>query len=225
VFETMLVRDGRVHALHRHLDRLAHSVAALYGMRLPRDLAGRVHAEAAGLRGEHRLRVDVVPGEEVTITTGPVAAGSRRPVALMPFVVAGGLGPHKWRDRRLLDRFAARYRGTISGCETVPVLVDSDGTVLEAAWGNFWVVEDDALITPPADGRILPGVTRSLLLELATALGLAPREEPISLHRAQAAPLTFATSAIRLAVPATLQGSAAAPAAPVDRIRAALGAH
>jgi para-aminobenzoate synthetase/4-amino-4-deoxychorismate lyase len=87
------------------------------------------------------------------------------------------------------------------------------------------VVEDDALITPPADGRILPGVTRSLLLELATALGLDPREEPISLHRAQAAPLTFATSAIRLAVPATLQGSAAAPAAPVDRIRAALGAH
>ncbi len=220
----MLVRDGRVHAAHRHLDRLASSVGALYGMRLPRDLASRVDTEAAGLGGEHRLRVDVVPGEAVTITTGPVAAGSRRPVALMPFVMAGGLGAHKWRDRRLLE-VAPRYRGAISGCETVPLLVDSDGTVLEAAWGNVWVHDADALITPPADGRILPGVTRSLLLELAPSLGLDGREEPISLHRARAAPVTFVTSAIRLAVPATLQGSAAAPAALVDRIRAALKAH
>jgi hypothetical protein len=38
----------------------------------------------------------------------------------------------------------------------------------------------------------------------------------------RAAPVTFATSSIRLAVPATLGGDAAAPAAPVDRIRAAL---
>jgi para-aminobenzoate synthetase / 4-amino-4-deoxychorismate lyase len=225
VFETMLVRDGRVHAPRRHLDRLAHSVGALYGMRLPQDLRGRVHTEAAGLSGEHRLRVDVVPGEDVSISTRPVPAGSRHPVALEPFVVSGGLGPHKWRDRRLLD-IAARYRGAISGvCEQVPLLIDSDGTVLEAAWGNFWVLDGDALITPPADGRILPGVTRSLLLELAPSLGLDPREEPISLHRADAAPCAFATSAIRLAVPATLRGSAAAPAALVHRIRTVLGAR
>jgi para-aminobenzoate synthetase/4-amino-4-deoxychorismate lyase len=223
VFETMLVRDGRVHAQHRHLDRLAHSVIALYGMRLPRALRGRVRTEAAGLSGQHRLRVDVIPGADVSITTTVVAAGPRPPVTLEPFVVAGGLGPHKWRDRSLLD-IASRYRGAISSHEQVPLLIDSDGMVLEAAWGNFWVLEGDALITPPADGRILPGVTRSLLLELAPSLGLDPREEPISLHRARAAPCAFATSAIRLAVPATLHGSPAAPAALVHRLRTALGA-
>jgi para-aminobenzoate synthetase / 4-amino-4-deoxychorismate lyase len=223
VFETMLVGDGRIHALQRHLDRLAHSIGALYGRRLPPRLHDRLRAEAAGLAGEHRLRVDVVPGEDIAITTRPVAAGSRQPVALEPFVVAGGLGPHKWRDRRLLD-IAARHRGTISGCERVPLLLDADGTVLEAAWGNLWVLDGDALVTPPADGRILPGVTRALLLELAPSLGLRPREEPISLHRAQTVPVTFVTSAIRLAVPATLTGTAAAPAAPVGRIRAALAA-
>ena len=104
----------------------------------------------------------------------------------------------------------------MSGREpAAPLLLDSDGTVLEAAWGNVWLLEGDALVTPPADGRILPGVTRALLLELAPSLGLRPREEPVSLHRLRAAPLTFATSAIRLAVPATLGGSAgAAPARP-----------
>lgn len=232
VFETMLVRDGRLHAPERHLDRLAHSIAALYGWRLPRGLGQRLNGEAAGLAGQHRLRVDVVSGEDIAVTTRPVAAGYRQAVVLEPFVVPGGLGPHKWRDRRLVD-IAARYRGAISGHERAaapaaaptPLLVDSDGTVLEAAWGTFWVLDGNTLVTPPADGRILPGVTRSLLLELAPSLGLGAREAPISLDRARTAPVTFATSAIRLAVPATLSDGAATPASPVDRIRTALGAH
>lgn len=218
----MLVRDGRVHAQQRHLDRLAHSIGALYGRRLPANIARRLHDAAGALTGEHRLRIDVVPRADAEISTAAVPAGYRRPVTLEPLVVPGGLGPHKWRDRSLLD-IASRYRGTISGHDPTPLLVDSDGTVLEAGWGNVWLLEGDTLVTPPADGRILPGVTRALLLELAPSLGLRARQEPISLHRALRAPLTFATSAIRLAVPATLSGAAAPPGAAVDRIRAALG--
>jgi para-aminobenzoate synthetase/4-amino-4-deoxychorismate lyase len=225
VFETMLVRDGRIHALGRHLERLSHSAAAVYGRRLPRALSDRLRAHAAGLAGEHRLRVDVVPGEDLVVSSAPVAPGYRRAVTVAPLVVPGGLGPHKWRDRRLLD-LASRYRAAISGREAAELLVDADGAVLEAAWGNFWLLEGDAVITPPADGRILPGVTRALLLELAPSLGLRAREEPITLHRARSAPCAFATSAIRLAVPATLSGgSAPATSAPVDRIRTALAAH
>jgi para-aminobenzoate synthetase / 4-amino-4-deoxychorismate lyase len=224
VFETMLVRGGRVHARRRHLDRLAHSTGALYGLRLPPGLGDRVSDAAAGLTGEHRLRVDVVPGEEVAISAHPVAPGAHRAVTLEPLVLPGGLGEHKWRDRRLVG-IASRYRGTISGHEQAALLVDADGSVLEAAWGNFWVLEGDILITPPTDGRILPGVTRALLLELAPSLGLRAREEPISVHRARRTAVMFATSAIRLAVPATLSGVAAPPAAIVDRIRTALGHH
>jgi para-aminobenzoate synthetase / 4-amino-4-deoxychorismate lyase len=210
----MLVRGGRAQAAQRHLDRLGHSVAALYGIALPRDLLKNVQVTAADLpRGEHRLRVDVVPGEKPRVSTRPVAPGYRRPVTLAPLVIPGGLGPHKWRDRRLLDARPA---------DPAPLLIDADGTVLEAAWGNVWLLEDDHLITPPADGRILPGVTRALLLERAASLGLRAAEEPISLERARAAPVTFATSAIRLAVAATLTAAPASPTAPVDRIRTAL---
>jgi para-aminobenzoate synthetase/4-amino-4-deoxychorismate lyase len=216
VFETMLVRDGRIQALAHHLDRLGRSIAALYGRRLPSGLPDRLRVHAAGTPGEHRLRVDVVPGQDITVTMTPVAPGSRRAVTLAPLVVPGGLGPHKWRDRRLLDARPA---------DPTPLLVDSDGTVLEGAWGNLWVLEGDRLLTPPADGRILPGVTRAALLELAPALGYRVREEPIALDRARQAPATFMTSAIRLAVPATLSGGGAGPAAVVDRIRTALGAH
>lgn len=216
VFETMLVRGGQVQARQRHLDRLAHSIGALYGMRLPADLADRLRGEAAALGGEHRLRVDVVPGDGVSVTSRPVAPGSGQPVTLAPLVVPGGLGPHKWRDRRLLDARPAH---------PVPLLIDADGTALEGAWGNLWLLEADRLITPPADGRILPGVTRALLLELAPSLGYHPREEPVTLDRARRAPVAFMTSAIRLAVPAGLAGQTAPPPAAVDRIRAALTNH
>ena len=216
VFETMLVGDGRVHERRRHLDRLGHSIGALYGMPLPPDLDARLDDAAAGLAGEHRLRLDAVPGAAISVSIRPVAAGFRRPVRLEPLVVPGGLGSHKWRDRRMLDARPA---------DPAPLLIDADETVLEAAWGNFWLLEDDTLVTPPADGRILPGVTRAVVLELAPSLGLRPREEPITLHRARAAPVTFTTSAIRLAVAATLTGRPGPLTARVDRIRTALAAH
>ena len=40
--------------------------------------AARLADEAAGLSGEHRLRVDVVPGAGVSVTTRPVAGGLPR---------------------------------------------------------------------------------------------------------------------------------------------------
>ena len=79
-------------------------------------------------------------------------------------MLPGGLGRHKWRDRRLLQALAAHSPGT------VPLLLDTDGQVLEAAHANVWLVVGQALITPPADGRILPGVSRTALLARPRAL-------------------------------------------------------
>jgi para-aminobenzoate synthetase / 4-amino-4-deoxychorismate lyase len=101
-------------------------------------------------------------------------------------VLPGGLGAHKWRDRTLLDALAALQPGT------VPLLIGSDELVLEAAHANLWIAEGDTLLTPPADGRILPGVTRS---ELLTGDGTA-REESIDLRRLATADAVFLTSAI-----------------------------
>src|SRR4029453_14878172 len=56
------------------------------------------------------------------------------PVTLSPAILPGGLGAHKWRDRRLLDELAQRVGA-------VPLIVDLDGDVLEAAASNLFVVE------------------------------------------------------------------------------------
>ena len=211
VFETLLVGDGHARALDAHLARLEGSVRALYGLPLPPDTAARVTERAAAAGGDRRVRVDVLPRDgrlDVAITLSGVPA--RAPVTLSPLEVPGGLGAHKWRDRTLVE-------GDRDGA--TPLIVDTDGSVLEAAWANLWVLDGDSLTTPPLDGRILPGVTRARLLAVAPRLGLRVREAPI----AGAAGTLFLTSALRLAVPASLGGRPTAEQiAAVDRIAAAL---
>jgi para-aminobenzoate synthetase/4-amino-4-deoxychorismate lyase len=64
--------------------------------------------------------------------------------------------------------------------------------VLESGSGNVFILESDTLVTPPADGRILPGVTRAELIRTAHVL-----VEPIDLARLDAADEVFVTSSIR----------------------------
>ena len=219
----MLVRDGRVHAREAHLRRLANSVGDLYGLGLPADLPVSLAQHASALVGAHRLRVDASPDRgalRIELQTTPLAAGRPEPRGpARRSRCSGGVGSHKWCDRRLLESLAGPGR--------VPLLVDRDGDVLEAAWANVWLIEGRMLVTPPADGRLLPGVTRGLLIELAPRAGYDVTVEPISMERVQSAPAIFLTSALRLAVSATLQtgdvalASAAEPPA-VAAIRALL---
>jgi para-aminobenzoate synthetase / 4-amino-4-deoxychorismate lyase len=214
VFETLLLCDGRAPALHAHLARLERSVHTLYGLSLPSDTAARVAERAAATQGDRRARVDVVPEAgalniAVTVSDAP----ARAPVALTPLHVPGGLGAHKWRDRALIE---ANSNGATA------LIVDADETVLEAAWANVWILDGDTLITPPLDGRLLPGVTRARLLTLAPRLGLNVREAPITLAQAHDAGTLFLTSALRLAVPAGLPDRPAQERPEIDRIAAAL---
>lgn len=199
VFETLLVRSGRIQALVAHLARLAGSVRDLYGQELPAELHTVLPERAAALAGEHRLRVDVVPVRSAlrwSVRTSPLDPRRPRVVRCAPVVVPGGIGRHKWSDRRLLDRLGAGG--------PVPLIVDRDGSVLEAAWASFWLLDGPRLVTPPADGRLLPGVTRARLLELAPSIGLRAAEEPISLVAAVHAPAILLTSSVQLAVRGTV---------------------
>ncbi|MDP9384183.1 MAG: aminotransferase class IV, partial [Actinomycetota bacterium] len=123
---------------------------------------------------------------EIAVERGPLPRGA--PVRLRSVCVPGGLGAHKWLDRRLLDALATAAPGEL------PLLVDLDGLVLEASRANVLVLEGDALATPPLDGRILPGTTRA---DVLARTGFDVREEPIGLGRLLGADAVVLTSALR----------------------------
>jgi para-aminobenzoate synthetase/4-amino-4-deoxychorismate lyase len=184
VFETMLVLEGRPVELDSHLERLAGSLHALYGAELPADARGAVLTHGSEVHhGKLRLTVAPANGQLHThIATTEIEAGkvfppSERGVALRSFVVDGGLGDHKWADRRLLERAgAAAPQGEL------PLLVDSDGAVLEAARGSVFIAGEGWLATPPTDGRILPSIARRQAIEVARADGIETRERQLALN-------------------------------------------
>lgn len=189
VFETMLVRRGVVQRCPAHLDRLADG-AEQAGVPVPSDITSQIMRRADAL-GTARLRVELGAGG-VRWASGPLPTPGP-PVELVACLLPGGLGSAKWADRRLLDALAAAVGAT-------PLLVDGDGAVLEAAWGSVWIEEGGGLLTPPADGRILPGVTRAALL------GEDPRcaTAPLTLARLRAADGVWLSSALRGLVRARL---------------------
>jgi para-aminobenzoate synthetase/4-amino-4-deoxychorismate lyase len=207
VFETLLVRDGIAVRAAEHLARLAESASTCWGAALPGGLAERVAEAASDATADQRtatLRLIVDPP---TGPTGPltveVEIGPPRhrtlPVALVPFTLPGGLGAHKWRDRRVLDTLAR-----IAGGAT-PLLLDGDGGVLEAAWGSVFLLDGDGLRTPPLDGRLLPGVTRAAVLRAAAEVGLAAREGSFGFAGLAAADGILLSSALAGVVPAVLR--------------------
>jgi para-aminobenzoate synthetase/4-amino-4-deoxychorismate lyase len=215
IFETLLVRDGIAVAADRHLARLAASADELYGVALPASLAALVGHAALEQGGPCRLRVLLDPDGAVALDVAPLPA-AREAVALAPVTVPGGLGPHKWRDRRLLD---ALERAT--GPTASPLLVDLDGGVLETSRSSLIVVLGDTLVSPAPDGRLLPGVTVARVLDAARAAGVPVERRPLALAELPTADGAFAVNALRGAEPVAAVG-AQALRAPDDRCRTAL---
>ena len=193
VFETTLVVDGHAVEVHAHLARLEASLAELYGLPLPPQARALIEEGAAGL-AFGRLRLTVVPGEEPTVRTAEVDAAlvfPSQPSEIALVDVSGWNGAHKWADRELLGGFEAEH------APAVPVLVDEDGSVLEGSRSNLFAVLDGGVVTPPTDGRILPGVARARAIELARAAGIEVAERPLSVDELAGANEVFMTGGVR----------------------------
>ncbi|MFL0503304.1 bifunctional anthranilate synthase component I family protein/class IV aminotransferase [Kocuria rhizophila] len=203
IFTTMLVREGRPEQLAEHLARLGSSVRACFSRELPGALAEQIVQRAASLAGPHRLRVTAVPDAgslRLEMTHAPLnppgAAPPVEPWVLRPVVVPGGWGCHKWADRGALDAAPGPWSPV---CD--PLLVDEDGTVLETGRANVFVVRGGVVTTPPADGRILPGVMRARVIAALRSAGYEVRERAIALADLAEVSEVFVTNALRGARP------------------------
>lgn len=198
VFETLLVVDGEPVELDAHLHRLAQGLEAVYSQELPPQLEDKMRTAAADT-SLGRLRCTLAPTEggfRVDLLAGGVGSETvfpERGVHLRAREIAGGLGAHKWVDRKGINRPAPGEAGA---------LITDEGEVLEAGWASVFAVRGGTLFTPPLDGRLLPGTTRAALLELSAREGIEAIEQPLAPKDLLSAEETFLTGSIRGIEPA-----------------------
>jgi len=200
VFETMLVLGGEPVELAAHLDRIAASLAALYGGELPDTAADLVRERCAGLP-LGRVRLTVSPagaGLDCEAVAKPIEPAIvfptwERGAELRGLPLAGGLGRHKLVDRPDLPN---------STGAVVPLLTEPDGEVLEGGRANVFVAQRGVLVTPRADGRILPGLTRAAAIAAARDEGIAVEERALTRAELLDADEVFLTGSVRGVEPA-----------------------
>ena len=176
VFETMLVLDGRPVELDAHLERLdVEPRRAVRASRCPRTRATSCSRRPA-TPALGRLRLDVSPAQGNAVRVADVDEAivfpsfEQRARAGAWWRCPGGIGAHKWADRRLLEQ-AESDAGAAS-----PLILDADDDASSRApaAASSWCATA-CCSTPPADGRLLPGVTRARVIELAAAAGIEVR--------------------------------------------------
>ncbi len=217
IFTSLLVTNGETRALAGHLARLDASARHVFGKGLPGTLRGDLAARLAE-SPTGRLRITIRPAGGPLRAQVEVLPLDQPPaeVSLRPVVVDGGLGAHKWLDRRLLAELA---RSMDLRLDEQLLIEDADGDALETDRANLFAVTGGVLCTPPTDGRLLPGVARDAVLRAASLAGLSVSVTPVSRSQLAAASEVFVTNAVHGVRPVrSIAGSPAAwPAGPVAR--------
>lgn len=210
VYEVLPVVGRRICHLDQHLDRLERSLGALaITPPVPRrvlplilDRVARLNRVADGVlyvqasRGvahrNHLLPADTPASLVVSAwrTSGPTPEQVEKGVSVVtrpdqrwkrPDIKTVGLLPN------VLARQSAKEAGAYEAW-----LVNDKGFVTEGSATNaFIIAQDGALLTHPADGSVLGGVTRANILQLARAAAINVGERPFTVAEALTAREAF----------------------------------
>ncbi len=208
IYEVVRTYRGTPFQLEAHLARLERSAKAI-GLTMPYQARDWRDFVAEGIkRGgyeESKVYIQVTRGVAPRDHAFPAAASSTVVMtirAMKPLAQAlreTGVGVVTMEDLRwgrcdiksvnLLPNVMAKQRAHEAGAfEAVFV---RDGLVTEGAVSNVMVVQAGALFTAPEGERILSGVTRALVLELARKEGVAVRERAVTLAELRGADEVF----------------------------------
>jgi D-alanine transaminase len=220
IYEVIRVYNSRPFLFEEHMRRLARSAAAIL-LELPFP-PERLAGIARELIDQSRLR-DAEIYLQVTRGVAPRGLGfpsTAQPTVLLavksPRALLLGMREHgvsmatvpddRWlhcdiKSIALLPNVLALERAHRAGADEA--LLVRDGFISEGASSNFFLVRQGILVTPVADWRILPGVTRAFVLQLAREGGIPAEERDIPGEELTQAEEAFITSTFREILPVT----------------------
>ena len=99
------------------------------------------------------------------------------------------------KTTNLLGQVLAKRAAEAAGADEA-LMIDAEGWVTEGGAVSFFIIDNaDRLRVRPLNGDLLPGVTRSTMLDVARELGIEMIEDKITLEDAYAASEAFVTGA------------------------------
>lgn len=218
-FETMMIRDGRIHLEPYHLNRIQQSLSALR-FDLPKLADPRIwitQAAELALRNGHdgfgRIRLTVFRG----------AGGLFDPENLHPnyLIESWALPEHfsDWNENGLVIGIASQLAKSADMLANLKhnnylvyamaaleakekhwndaLLLNTDGKLADSTIANLFIVEGSRFVTPPLSDGPVAGVRRSDLLSFMQRVGCRVEESSISPERLLQADEVFLTNALR----------------------------
>jgi branched-chain amino acid aminotransferase len=104
------------------------------------------------------------------------------------------------KSSNLLNNILAVREAKARGAEEA-LLLNHEGHIAEGASTNVFLVDDGGLRTPPLSAGILGGITREIVLELASSVGVTVREENLTMDDLLGADEAFLSSTTREILP------------------------
>lgn len=183
VFETISVTDGAPFALDRHLDRLRGS-AKIAGIAVPwsdheitaaasATIAAATDGDAGDVPARRRLRITVTSGSD-SDDAGPTLVVMVLPLAPREDTASVSISPWPINEMGPLvgAKVTSRHDYTIALTEArgrgsdEAILINTRGMLVEGTGSNLFLVVAGRLSTPSLATGCLPGVTRSLIIDL-----------------------------------------------------------
>ena len=215
LFETMRAYGGRVFRLDSHLGRLESSSRILELPIDTQELKGAViDTLQANQLSDARIRITVSIGEG-SMVLDPDSCGS--PTVL---VLAAHYQPYseevyqrgfraavssirrnsqspvpRLKSANFLESALAKREARRAGVDDA-LFLNEKGLLAEASTSNIFLVTNGVLKTPGLDSGLLPGITREVILELASGLGIRAIEQDTGLDELYQAEEAFLTNSM-----------------------------
>jgi branched-chain amino acid aminotransferase len=204
VFEGIRSYAGKVFRITEHLDRLWKSAKAIC-LEIPITKQDMVKAieDTLGVNDieDGYIRVIVTRGSG-TLGLDPTHCSNPQVIVITDYI---SLYPREFYENGLeiitvstvrnhpaalsprikslnyLNNILAKIEGLQAGCVEA-LMLNHKGEVAECTGDNIFLVRDGRLLTPPMEAGILGGITRDVVIELATGAGIEVREVPLTKH-------------------------------------------
>ena len=216
VFEGIRSYNGIVFKLKEHIDRLYHSARAIM-LEIPltkeemmkavletlrRNNLKDAYIRLVVTRGRGDLGLDPrkCPKPSVIIITVPLLQlydEEKRERGMSMIVSWVRRDPvdattHEIKSLNYLNSILAKIEANNAGVDEA-IILDTNGFICEATAENIFIVKDGKIITPPSTSGPLPGITASVVKEIAQDMGYQVVEKGITVVELYGADEAFVT--------------------------------